>query len=749
MMRPGLFFLVFALALPGDAQTLTRQNLATILGFENNTRAGIFPSGWGGSPLNTVFVDDQVFHSGKYSARLERDASSAGTFTTITLVLPLDFSGQTIEWRGFFKMENVSDYAALWMRIDGSGGTVAFNSLQSQALKGTTDWKEYAITLPNAAAGQQLFVGFLAAGTGKAWVDDLQLLVDGKPVAQAAPRVPSAFDNDHEFDTGSRISLNELSDQQVGNLAKLAKVWGFLKYHHPAVAGGNHHWDYELFRILSSVLAATDGTAANSAMRDWIAALEPVTDCTKCATLPLDGLYMGPDLDWISDESALGPDLSQILQAIYRNRPTGAKQFYVEITTGTGNPLFANELTYANLRVPDAGYQLLALFRSWNMVQYFYPNRDVMTDDPTTPGYWDSVLQESIPAMALAKTTLAYQQEMIRFIAKINDTHANLWSSLSARPPLGACYLPVDVRFVEGSAYVIRQTSLSAAPASGLQAGDVIRQLDGVAVEDLAAQWRPMYADSNTAARMRDIGNYLTRGACGPVSVTVGRGDSNINISTTRVATSAISFAATYTHDLPGPVFQKLSSDIAYLKLSTVKASDSASYIRSAAGTKGLIIDIRNYPSEFVVFTLGSLLVSQRTDFARFTFADPVNPGAFRWGTPVSLSPQQPHYDGKIVILVDEVSQSQAEYTSMAFRSAPGAIVIGSTTAGADGDVSTINLPGGLSSYISGIGVFYPDMSPTQRVGIVTDIEIRPTLAGLRAGRDELIEEAMRQITGQ
>src|SRR5439155_676031 len=98
---------------------------------------------------------------------------------------------------------------------------------------------------------------------------------------------------------------------------------------------------------------------------------------------------------------------------------------------------------------------------------------------------------------------------------------------------------------------------------------------------------------------------------------------------------------------------------------------------------------------------------------------------------------------------IDEVTQSQAEYTTMAFRTAAGAIVIGSTTAGADGDVSTVPLPGGLSSLISGLGVFYPDMRPTQRVGIIPDIEVRPTIDGIRAGRDELIEEAIRQIKGQ
>ena len=45
-------------------------------------------------------------------------------------------------------------------------------------------------------------------------------------------------------------------------------------------------------------------------------------------------------------------------------------------------------------------------------------------------------------------------------------------------------------------------------------------------------------------------------------------------------------------------------------------------YIDSAAGTKGLIIDIRNYPSEFVVFALGSHLVERPSPFARFTTGD-------------------------------------------------------------------------------------------------------------------------------
>ena len=82
----------------------------------------------------------------------------------------------------------------------------------------------------------------------------------------------------------------------------------------------------------------------------------------------------------------------------------------------------------------------------------------------------------------------------------------------------------------------------------------------------------------------------------------------------------------------------------------------------------------------------------------------------------------------------------------MALRVAPKAVVLGSTTAGADGNVSLISLPGGIQTYISGIGVYYPDGRETQRTGIIPDIEIHPTLDGIRKGEDELLNKAIELI---
>jgi hypothetical protein len=43
---------------------------------------------------------------------------------------------------------------------------------------------------------------------------------------------------------------------------------------------------------------------------------------------------------------------------------------------------------------------------------------------------------------------------------------------------------------------------------------------------------------------------------------------------------------------------------------------------------------------------------------------------------------------------------------------------------------------------------FFPDKSSTWRIGIVPNIGARPTIAGILAGRDEVLEEALRQILG-
>jgi C-terminal processing protease CtpA/Prc len=98
------------------------------------------------------------------------------------------------------------------------------------------------------------------------------------------------------------------------------------------------------------------------------------------------------------------------------------------------------------------------------------------------------------------------------------------------------------------------------------------------------------------------------------------------------------------------------------------------------------------------------------------------------------------------VLLADERTQSHAEFTAMCLQTAPSAVTIGSQTAGADGNVSLVGLPGKISTYFSGIGVYYPDGAETQKVGVRIDITVRPTIVGIQTGRDEVLEKALEYL---
>jgi C-terminal processing protease CtpA/Prc len=547
---------------------------------------------------------------------------------------------------------------------------------------------------------------------------------------------------DHEFDAGSGIAAQELTAVQVENLALLAKVWGFAKYHHPGVVDGSRNWDYALFRAVPSVLAAPDRATAAAALVTWLDGLGPVPPCSPCALPPGDA-HLPPDNAWIADAAVLGAALRDRLAAIHQNRPTSGAQRYVSFAPNVGNPDFTGEARYAAHAAPDAGYRLLALFRFWNIIQYWFPYRDVIDED------WDGVLRAFIAAMMLPMDGDAYRLTLIRLIAHVHDTHANIWSDLRVQPPTGTEQAPVILRFAEDKLVVTGYSHDQFGPTTGLEVGDEIHAIDGVSVASLVDSLRAYYPASNEAARLRDIARRSTRGTTAPVPLEGVGASGAFSEVVARLPLGTLSLGSAYVHDLPGPTFRMLTDSVAYLKLSSVQAANAADYIGQAQGAKVLVIDIRNYPSEFVVFALGGHLVTGPRAFARFTTADPTNPGAFLWTAPVAHTPREPTFTGKVVILVDEVTQSQAEYTTMAFRVAPDAVVVGSTTAGADGNVSRIPLPGNVEGMISGIGVFYPDGTPTQRVGIVPDLVVRPTVEGIRAGRDEVLEAGVSHALGR
>ena len=111
----------------------SQTKLQPVLGFEVPLEGGK-PQGWGGAPDGTLFLDDKIVHGGKSSARIERNASSPNNFSTFTKFLPIDFTGSSLELRGFLRTEDVTEFSGLWTREDGERPTLAFDNMQAKRL---------------------------------------------------------------------------------------------------------------------------------------------------------------------------------------------------------------------------------------------------------------------------------------------------------------------------------------------------------------------------------------------------------------------------------------------------------------------------------------------------------------------------------------------------------------------------------------------------------------------------------------
>lgn len=689
-------------------------------------------------------------HSGNYAGKIISDGK--GMEGRIAYAVPANYDGQTIEFEGYMKIKNVTGFAGLLMRMDGkkswdvngkkikkSGFMLGFENMQDQKIKGTKDWQKYTISLPYPEGVEVIYIGGILLGQGEAWFDDFVLKIDGKDIQTLKESGDAVFKAklDSEFDLGSNIEFPEVDEELVNNLDLLGKIWGFLKYYHPEVGKGNYNWDYELFRILPKYMAVQSVRQRDEVLMEWIYSYGKMEKCESCKTTSPDAI-LKPDFSWIQNGD-LSEALKKQLTDIYQNRHQGP-HFYVKITENIKNPEFLNENQYPLMPYPDKGFRLLALYKYWNIINYFFPYKHLTDTD------WSKVMQKYVPEFLNAKNELEYELAAIQLIGEVNDTHANLWGgSNKINDKRGKFYASFRVRFVEDALVVTDYFNPETLPLFQPGIGDIITHIDGKPVRRIVDSIKGYYPASNAAARMRDIATDLLRSKKDTISIDYISEGIQKRKNLQMREKQKLNFTEYYRND-GSKSFKLLDGNIGYITLRSLKREEIDSVMALFKDSKGIVIDIRNYPNTFVPFTLGSYFISSATPFVKFTKGSTDNPGEFVFMKPLEIPPVTEMYKGKLVVLVNELSQSQAEYTTMAFQAGENTTVIGSMTAGADGNVSSIYLPGGLSTSISGIGVYYPDGTETQRVGIVPDIEVKPTIEGIKNGKDEVLEKAIEII---
>lgn len=539
-------------------------------------------------------------------------------------------------------------------------------------------------------------------------------------------------DFDKEFDNGSNIKIENLNKNQVENLKKLCKVWGLVKYYHPKVVSGSVNWDYELFRITPYILASKNSNDTDKILYDWIMKLGKVKE--NAENDKDKEVMLKRDLAWIKDEKYIDKNLGDLLIKISNTNISKRAKAYVSYSKDSPFSDFKNEKSYNNMKYDDSGYKLLSLFRYWNIIEYYYPYKDIIEEN------WDSVLTEFIPKFIETKDELEYKLAVEGLATKIHDPHAMVSDTNGTLDKYrGDKYAPIEFGLIENQ-IVIKNVLPKYEKECKLKKGDIVLKINDKDIFEVIKEKSKYASLSKKSAIVNRLQYELFATSKDSMNLTIKRDDN-------KITQNVKCYPDINMFDIDEDSHKLIDKNIGYINPGELEEGEIDKIMDKFMDTKGIIVDLRYYPSDFIVYSLGKYLMPKEVTFAKTSVPNQSVPGEFILYEDLKVgSNNKNYYKGKVMILMNERSQSQSEFTVMALRNAPNAKVIGSDSIGTDGNVASFSLPGGVNTLITGVGIYNPDKSQTQRVGIKPDIYIEPTIQGVKEGRDELLEKAIEII---
>jgi C-terminal processing protease CtpA/Prc len=270
--------------------------------------------------------------------------------------------------------------------------------------------------------------------------------------------------------------------------------------------------------------------------------------------------------------------------------------------------------------------------------------------------------------------------------------------------------------------------------------------VDGIPIEERLAAIRPLLAYSTPQGVHDKLRDALLSGEPGTLARARFEGPQGVHeCSLLRTEEYVPPLRST-------PIFGVLPSGHGYMDLERLQVEQVPAAFEAVAGAPGLVFDLRGYPNGTAP-SIAQRLGDGDGPVAAVFYRNQIGadgPGvrsSFRFEQRVPERPEGVRaFEGPVVVLIDERAISQAEHCCLHLKAAAAKRItfIGTPTNGTNGDVTRSVLPGGIPFGFTGHDVRFPDESQLQRRGIQPDILVAPTIAGLRAGRDEVLERAVR-----
>ena len=405
---------------------------------------------------------------------------------------------------------------------------------------------------------------------------------------------------------------------------------------------------------------------------------------------------------------------------------------------------------------PFMGARLLAAARLWSAIRVRHIHRDLYDDD------MDALLARTIPALESARTATEYAAALLPMVSALDDTPANLRGA-SVDSVRGLASVPFRVRWIEDRVIITDVVRDSVTTALGIDTGMELTAADGFPVPAWIIDHRTAVSAPNTWSRLRTLMPLLARGPAGGALFRLrdlANRERQLNVPRRDGYLAPLALPERPTMS----AVRALPGDLVYLDVERLSADSITALLTRSRGARAWMLDLRGSlgdgQADAVLAAVRAVPAAVTAREVRRYDGDPCVMPTLREARErcpttretrarVSVGDTTGHYTGAIVALIDERTTGAMERLAVALDAVARVTFIGSSSAGAPGEVMTVGLPGGLTVALPIVELRRADDAQLQRVGITPSVEARLTVRGVRSGFDDVIERAQQWLGQQ
>lgn len=407
-----------------------------------------------------------------------------------------------------------------------------------------------------------------------------------------------------------------------------------------------------------------------------------------------------------------------------------------------------NELEMLSTDPANLSFRLGNVVNLYNVFQHFYPYMDVMNVE------WDRELEKALASCYTDKTEKDHVITLQKFTAPLRDGHLVFSKQINKvyEPALNTesdliegawepYILPISWEWIEDN-LVVTNIYGDGLP---IKTGDVITEIDHSSPK---VYFEKIYSriSAGTEGWLHYRANLLSLLGKKHSEIILTINGQNVKLTRDIKYLRSKQSMSTYQPD------RKIINDsVIYLNLTRIPYEFILEFMPKLEKSKSIIWDLRGYPSQGSYQILSHLITKKDTAKTNLRIPQVIYPErnfvgykTFPLLSSQILQIKQPFLGNKQnIFLTNGEAISAAESIMIYVKGYDLATVVGQPTAGTDGNVIKLWLPGGIGVTWTGMEMVKLDGSQLHSIGILPDIYANKTINGLIQGKDDVLERAI------